>query len=261
MSTSTSKGIPVPENDVDSFDLERDIGAIAEWVDDRPGVGSHTTTERNGLGAPDLWPGKVIFNTTTQKLEINKTGTAGAANWSPLAPDAGDITTGTLGLARLPVADSGESSSTELLRADDSRLQIGRLLTMKFLDADTPADVGDRTFCETDPISFLQGRKVRFDFKVMYKVSTGASGLLLTVQRSINGGAWAGVTGTETWTLHPGGVGTDSVTSHGVDQPTLAAPTDTVRYRLRAQAHIANGQTVSGAAITNLMVSDVGPAS
>jgi hypothetical protein len=39
---------------------------------------------------------------------------------------ASDVVSGILGLARLPVADSGESSATELVRADDGRLSDAR---------------------------------------------------------------------------------------------------------------------------------------
>ena len=42
---------------------------------------------------------------------------------------AADIDSGTLGIARLPVADSGESNTTEVVRADDARLSNARTPT------------------------------------------------------------------------------------------------------------------------------------
>lgn len=43
--------------------------------------------------------------------------------------DAGDVTTGVLGIGRLPVAASGTSSTTQVVRADDTRLSDSRAPT------------------------------------------------------------------------------------------------------------------------------------
>lgn len=153
---NTDKGIAVPENDVDTFDVERDLGAIADWLDDHPGIATLTTAERNVLVGVDVWPGRVIFNSTTQQLEQNATGAPGAANWTAASPamvvdgpaatpslrtlgngaqqaaagdhkhSASDTNSGTFDIARLPVAASGTSSSTSVVRADDPRLSNPR---------------------------------------------------------------------------------------------------------------------------------------
>lgn len=148
MATTSSKGIPLPEGG-DPFNVPADLGAVATWIDDHPGISAVTTTERDVLVGPAIWPGKVIFNLTTEQLEINETGVAGAPGWAPLYPSDGaagtaslrtlgtgaqqaaagnhthpaaGIVSGTLDIARLPVAASGESSATKVVRADDSRL-------------------------------------------------------------------------------------------------------------------------------------------
>ncbi|NGZ99386.1 hypothetical protein G5V59_00155 [Nocardioides sp. W3-2-3] len=80
--STTAKGAPFPET-TDTNDAPARIQALAQWVDARPGVATFTTDERNVLVGTDIWPGRVIFNSTTGLLEINKPGTAGAASLEP----------------------------------------------------------------------------------------------------------------------------------------------------------------------------------
>jgi hypothetical protein len=150
--STTSKGAPYPAA-TDPNDVAGDLQALAEWVDAHPGTSVYTTAQRDVLVGADIWAGRVIFNSTTGLLEQNKTGVAGAGNWSPIAPaDAAaataslrtlgtgaqqaaggnhkhataDTTSGTFDIARLPVAASGTSSATALVRADDTRLSNAR---------------------------------------------------------------------------------------------------------------------------------------
>lgn len=155
MSTTTSKGVPVPEGN-DPFDVPGDVADLAAWVDAHPGITRYTTAERDVLVGADIWQGRVIYNSTTSRLEQNKTGTAGAANWSPVTPidaaaavgsmrtlgtgpqqaaagdhthDAAGVVSGTLSIERIPIAASGASSATQVVRADDSRLSNQRTPT------------------------------------------------------------------------------------------------------------------------------------
>jgi hypothetical protein len=56
---------------------------------------------------------------------------------------AGDVNSGTFAIARLPVADSGESNATEVVRADDARLSDARTPTSHYHAA---ADVTSGVF-------------------------------------------------------------------------------------------------------------------
>jgi len=137
MSTQTAKGFPYPQ-DVDLDKPRLDIEALAEFLDDIPGVRILTTSQRDALAT--RWPGMVIFNTTTGRLEQTASGSGTdwlhVAAWSaitgkpatfapsPHTHDAGDIATGTLTAARLPIvpiSKGGTGAST----AEAARLALG----------------------------------------------------------------------------------------------------------------------------------------
>lgn len=64
----TAKGVPYPGLD-DSNDAPADITALAEWLDDHPGVRAMTTTMRDSLSGDDRWPGRAIVNVSTGRIE------------------------------------------------------------------------------------------------------------------------------------------------------------------------------------------------
>ncbi|GAB3867417.1 hypothetical protein GCM10028801_41370 [Nocardioides maradonensis] len=123
--STTPKGAPYPVGTAPN-DVPTDLEALADWVDAHPGITTFTTAARDVLTGVDVWAGRVIFNSTTQQLEINKTGAAGAGNWAPIQFDAAQIVSGTVDIARLPVATSGTSTPAQIVRADDSRLSDQR---------------------------------------------------------------------------------------------------------------------------------------
>lgn len=105
MTTTTGKGVPIPDSDGDDpNDVPSDLGAIGMWLDAHPGIEAVTTTERNALVAPDIWPGMIVFNKTTGHLEQNTTGTSGSANWLPLQIDPAGIADRSLPAVKLVAA-------------------------------------------------------------------------------------------------------------------------------------------------------------
>jgi hypothetical protein len=70
MADTTAKGFPYPEGP-DAVDVAGDIQLLAEKVDDLPGIESLTGTEIAGLAVGDKWAGRVVFNTTTGKLQVS----------------------------------------------------------------------------------------------------------------------------------------------------------------------------------------------
>lgn len=68
MTTFTSRGIPILEP-TDTMDLVARQNPLAQFVHDRPGVSTYTTTQRNALAGVELWDGRLIVNTTTDRVE------------------------------------------------------------------------------------------------------------------------------------------------------------------------------------------------
>lgn len=83
MTSNTPKGIPYPAP-TDANNVPVDIKAVADWLDARPGIQTMTTAQRDALTGGNVWLGRIVFNSTTGRLEQNATGAAGAANWGPL---------------------------------------------------------------------------------------------------------------------------------------------------------------------------------
>ncbi|WP_221585546.1 hypothetical protein [Microbacterium sp. G2-8] len=99
MPTQTSKGFPYPEApDPDKPRL--DLEALAVFLEQVPGIRVVTTAERDVL--VNLWPGMVIFNTTLQRLEVNRSGTAGDWKWVIDAAAPVPIGNGGTGLSVAP---------------------------------------------------------------------------------------------------------------------------------------------------------------
>lgn len=66
--TTTKLQLPYPES-TDNNNVPADLLAIANRLDAVPGVESLTTAARDALAAPQKWTGRVIYNTTTARLE------------------------------------------------------------------------------------------------------------------------------------------------------------------------------------------------
>lgn len=78
MPASTEKGFPYPEpTDPDKPRL--DIEALARKINEAPGIEAMTSAQRDVLTT--LWKGRTIFNMTTARIEVNKSGEAGDWVW------------------------------------------------------------------------------------------------------------------------------------------------------------------------------------
>lgn len=115
MATTTAKGLPFPES-TDPDKPRTDIEVLAEFLDQIPGVRAGTAAERDVL--TDLWPGLLFFNTTTGRLEINRTGTAGDWVWIIDAAQPVPIANGGTGLSVAPQmwVDLGSSTGASPLQ-------------------------------------------------------------------------------------------------------------------------------------------------
>jgi hypothetical protein len=67
---TTAKGFPYPEGP-DAVDVAGDIQLLAEAVDDMPGVQSYTGTEISNLVSGEKWAGRIVWNSTTGKLQVS----------------------------------------------------------------------------------------------------------------------------------------------------------------------------------------------
>lgn len=81
MTSSTARGVPFPNVDgTDANNYPVHMQALAQWLNDNPGVKVVTPTQRDALTGADLWSGRTILNSSTGRLE-RYTGTA----WTPLS--------------------------------------------------------------------------------------------------------------------------------------------------------------------------------
>ena len=71
---NTTKGYPYPEGS-DAVDVPGDLQALADAVDASPGVTSYTSTQIAALTAGEKWAGRVIWNSTSGKLQVSNGST------------------------------------------------------------------------------------------------------------------------------------------------------------------------------------------
>ena len=74
MADLTPKGFPYPEGP-DAVDVAGDIQLLAEAVDDMPGVQSYTGTEISNLVSGEKWAGRIVWNSTSGKLQVSNGST------------------------------------------------------------------------------------------------------------------------------------------------------------------------------------------
>lgn len=80
----TSRGVPYPAP-TSPNNVPADVQALAEWLNANPGVAPMTTTARDALSGVSLWDGRVIWNTSLDRLERYSVD-AGA--WEVVTPQA-----------------------------------------------------------------------------------------------------------------------------------------------------------------------------
>jgi hypothetical protein len=86
VTTLTSRNVPILEAS-DAADIPARVNPLAQLFHDRPGVSALTTTQRNALTGAELWDGRVILNTTTDRLNRYDLGTT---TWVAIA-DSSEI--------------------------------------------------------------------------------------------------------------------------------------------------------------------------
>ena len=128
MADTTTKGFPYPEGS-DSVDVAGDIQLLAEAVDDMPGVQSYTGTEISNLVAGEKWAGRIVWNSTTGKLQVSDGSAFSDVDTTSLA---------TTNPAALGVAAPG--ASTSAARADHvhvmpSAANVGAPATSRLISA------------------------------------------------------------------------------------------------------------------------------
>ena len=72
--TTTVLALPFPEGS-DANDVPADIQALAERLDEAPGIESLTSAEISGLAAGEKPAGRVVYNSTTSKLQVSNGST------------------------------------------------------------------------------------------------------------------------------------------------------------------------------------------
>jgi len=72
--TTTVLGLPFPEG-TDANDVPADMQALAERLDEVPGIESLTSAEIAALTAGQKPAGRVVYNSTTQKLQVSNGST------------------------------------------------------------------------------------------------------------------------------------------------------------------------------------------
>ena len=72
--TTTVMALPFPEGS-DANDVPADMQALAERLDEAPGIESLTSAEISGLAAGEKPAGRVVYNSTTQKLQVSNGST------------------------------------------------------------------------------------------------------------------------------------------------------------------------------------------
>jgi hypothetical protein len=70
----TPKGVPYPTPGADN-NVPAHLFALAQWNDDNPGIAAFTTVARDLLIGDELWDGRVIRNTTADRLQVYDLGT------------------------------------------------------------------------------------------------------------------------------------------------------------------------------------------
>lgn len=158
MADTTTKGFPYPEG-TDAVDVAGDIQALAEFLDDIPGIQSYTSTQISGLAAGAKWAGRVVWNSTTSKLQVSNgstfsdVDTATGAILQTLMDAKGDLIVGSAAdtAARLAVGSNdtllvADSAATNGVKwAALAASQVPTLSSAKVPTVDTSAQTDSYT--------------------------------------------------------------------------------------------------------------------
>lgn len=119
---TTTKGFPYPEGP-DAVDVAGDVQALADRLDDIPGIEQLTGAQIAALDVSLKWAGRVVWNSTTSKLQVSDGATfsdVGNADaiLATLLDAKGDLIVGSAAdtAVRVPVGANGS-----VLTADDTQ--------------------------------------------------------------------------------------------------------------------------------------------
>src|SRR5690606_9007469 len=122
--TTTVMALPFPEGS-DANDVPADMQALAERLDEAPGIESLTTAEIAALTAGQKPAGRVVYNSTTSKLQVSNATSFTTIDAAALllagGTMAGNIALGSNRVTGLAAATtSGEAVRYEQLAATDA---------------------------------------------------------------------------------------------------------------------------------------------
>lgn len=162
MADTTTRGFPYPEG-TDAVDVAGDIQTLAEAVDTMPGVQSFTGSQIAGLSSGAKWAGRVVWNSTTGRLQVSDGSTftdvsTTSAILATVVNAKGDLLVGT---ADDTVARQGVGANDTLLVADSTAStgvkwaslaasQVPTLSSAKVPTVDTSAQTDSYTLVLTD---------------------------------------------------------------------------------------------------------------
>lgn len=206
MATTTTKGYPYPEGS-DANDVPGDMQALAEACDDSPGITSLTSAEIAALSAGMKWAGRVVWNSTTSKLQVSNGSSFSDVilDLSAYATLASPTFTGTLTAADITL--------TGVLRETVTRnAQSGTSYTLVLADRGKLVELGN-----ANPITLTIPANASVAFPVGTKIDllqTGAGqvtvspagGVTVNAKTGLKtSGQWAAATlvkrATDTWVL------------------------------------------------------------
>jgi hypothetical protein len=123
--TTTVMALPFPEGS-DANDVPADMQALAERLDEAPGIESLTSAEISALAAGQKPAGRVVYNSTTSKLQVSNGSTFANIDAAALllagGTMAGNIAMGSNKVTGLAAASAnGDAVRYEQLVATDAR--------------------------------------------------------------------------------------------------------------------------------------------
>ena len=122
--TTTVMALPFPEG-ADANDVPADMQALAERLDEAPGIESLTSAKISGLAAGEKPAGRVVYNSTTSKLQVSNGSTFADVDAAALLK-AGGTMAGNIAMGNNKVTGlAAASSNGDAVRYEQALLLAG----------------------------------------------------------------------------------------------------------------------------------------